>query len=462
MKFKLKMTRYRILLLLAIVVLLALPPLFGIAIEAQVRAQADALREEGRLLVTVEQYDRGWFTSEALLLVEPGSASDPSRQGSVGLAAPMNVLVDLKHGPVSFQDGIFLGFSELYARPAPSDVPARFGFEFRAQSTFGGNVNFVGEIAPFETETADFAVSLSGGRFQGTAAGRHLEARLAADSVQYTSGPVRYSLLGVQATVDNERVSRYAVPGVMTLRVDRMAVDLDGQERSTLFELRALAAESSTALDDTRERLSGALRVELERLIVGSDEITGGRLETAAERIDVAALEAYANAAARAADNGSVLADEVEPAVLRLLAENPALSIDTLRFDVNGEPFEANAQAAVDGAGLPPAGAADVRDLGFWMGVTDGYAEVILAKSLAERIAVTIAKSQIGSGMRDGDSMPGESVEALARMQAGLAIAMLSAQGMLEDTGDVYRTELRLEDRALSVNGTPLPFFGAP
>lgn len=56
--------------------------------------------------------------------------------------------------------------------------------------------------------------------------------------------------------------------------------------------------------------------------------------------------------------------------------------------------------------------------------------------------------------------MPGQSVDALARAQAGLAIAVLAAQGVLEDTGDAYRTELRLEKGSVAVNGQRLPFFG--
>src|SRR5690606_2175814 len=158
----------------------------------------------------------------------------------------------------------------------------------------------------------------------------------------------------------------------------------------------------------------------------------------------------------RAAENGTPVAYEVEPAVLRLLAEGPAASIDALRFNIDGEAFEASARAAADPAALPP-GAADIRDAALWTAVLDGRAEITIAKPLAERIAIAIARSQIGGRIMAGESMPGQSIEALARVQAGLAIGMLSAQGLLEDAGDLYRVVLQLEDGSLTINGQPLP-----
>ena len=138
------------------------------------------------------------------------------------------------------------------------------------------------------------------------------------------------------------------------------------------------------------------------------------------------------------------------------------ISIDTLRLDFNGAPLEASAQTTADAAALPPAGAADIRDPALWTAVLDGYAEIVIAKTLAEEAAVAIAKSQLNARMLDGESMPGQSIDALARAQAGLALAVLSAQGFLEDTDSLYRTELRLEDGRVTVNGMPLPFFGTP
>src|SRR5690606_2112939 len=384
--------------------------------ESAVRERAESLRDEGRLLVTVDAFDRGWFSSRALLTVEPNPAGDRARQALIGFVEPMQVVVDFNHGPLSVKDGLFFGFSKLYARPAAAadntgTIHAPFDFEFRAQSTFGGSVNFAGEIMPFDSGAEGFALSFSGARFHGTVAGEHVQMVVDADAVQYTQGAATYSLLGFRAAADTERVSAYVMPGTMTFGIDRLSMDVGSAERSTVFDLRALEIDSSTDLDNARERLSGALRIGLERLqlLSGDTEITGGQLVAAADRLDVAALDAYADAAERAAENGTPVAYEVEPAVLRLLAEGPAASIDALRFNIDGEAFEASARAAADPAALPP-GAADIRDAALWTAVLDGRAEITIAKPLAERIAIAIARSQIGGRIMAGESMPGQSI----------------------------------------------------
>ncbi|HEX6993139.1 MAG TPA: DUF945 family protein [Gammaproteobacteria bacterium] len=459
---KIRVKKTRIVLLAAVLLLVGLPPVFGMLTEAAVLRRAESLRDEGRLRVTVESFDRGWFTSQAVLSIEPDPAGDP-RQALIGFVEPMTVVVDFKHGPLSVHDGLFFGFSELRARPAvgPSGEPidAPFDFEFRAQSTFGGSVNFAAEIQPFDSAGEGFALSFSGGSLHGTLAGARVRAVLRTEALQYTQGTTTYSLLGLRANADTERVGDRVMPGTVTLEIDRMAMDVGDADRSTVFDLRALAVDSSTALDGSREHLGGRLSIVLGRLRLADDtEIAGARLHATAERLDVAALDAYSAAAARAAENGAPLADEVEPAVLRLLAAGPRASIDALHFEVDGEPFDAVVRAAADPAALP-AGAADIRDPALWAAVLDGRAEVTVAKSLAENAAVAIAKSQLGSRVRDGESMPGRSLEALARTQAQLALAVLSAQGLLEETGNVYRTVVQLEDGRLSVNDRSVPFI---
>ncbi len=464
---KIRVAKTRIVLLVAVVFLVALPPVFGMLTESAVRKRAESLRDEGRLLVTVETFDRGWFTSRAVLSIEPDPTGDRRWQTLTGFVRPMTVVVDFKHGPLSVHDGLFFGFSELRARPAaapngePIDAP--FDFDFRAQTSFGGSVNFAAEVRPFDSAGEGFAVSFSGGRLHGTLSGPRLHAVLDADALQYTQDTTTYSLFRVRASADTERTNERLMPGTITLEIDRMAMDVREAERKTLFDVRALVVESSTALDRSREHLGGKWRVELGRLrLADGTEIGGARLDAAAERLDVAALDAYSAAAARAAENGTPLADEVEPALLRLLAAGPTASIDALHFEIDGEPFDASVRATTDAAALPPAGAADLRDPALWAAVLGIRAEITVAKSLADKAAVAIAKSILGQRMEDGESMPGPSLEALARTQAGLAIAVLSAQGLLEETDDLYRTVVQLEDGRLNVNGQSLPFFGLP
>src|SRR5690606_2331537 len=106
---KIRVAKTRIVLLVAVVFLVALPPVFGMLTESAVRKRAESLRDEGRLLVTVETFDRGWFTSRAVLSIEPDPTGDRRWQTLTGFVRPMTVVVDFKHGPLSVHDGLFFG-----------------------------------------------------------------------------------------------------------------------------------------------------------------------------------------------------------------------------------------------------------------------------------------------------------------------------------------------------------------
>src|SRR5690606_20038483 len=105
-----------------------LPPVFGFFTESQVRERVASLNADGTLAVDVVTYDRGWFTSTALITVAPPPAS-PQSAADAGtdntldpvallLDRPLDVRVDFSHGPVSLRDGFFVGASEFVARPA--------------------------------------------------------------------------------------------------------------------------------------------------------------------------------------------------------------------------------------------------------------------------------------------------------------------------------------------------------
>src|SRR5690606_33265268 len=154
-----------ILLIVLAVAALTLPPVFGIMTESQVYARIDALRANETLAVQVEFYERGWFSSSALLSITPRPPAAPPASAAGADAETLTVAVDFSHGPVSLRYGFFLGASEFLAYPvnplsaypvnAPNMPPPRGGnyaFEFHGQTTFGGALNFVAELPPLERE----------------------------------------------------------------------------------------------------------------------------------------------------------------------------------------------------------------------------------------------------------------------------------------------------------------------
>jgi uncharacterized protein YdgA (DUF945 family) len=91
------------------------------------------------------------------------------------------------------------------------------------------------------------------------------------------------------------------------------------------------------------------------------------------------------------------------------------------------------------------------------MALLDSRAELDVSKVLAQRLATLAMRMQ----MAGDPSIPPQQAEYMAEAQAGLILVTLVAQGVLTDTGDAYRAELRFADGALALNGRPLP-FGLP
>ena len=461
------MNKFRITLIVVALVLLGLPPVFGMLTESQVRARVESLNANEQLDVRIESYDRGWFTSRSLLTVAPPQPPEPSPGEALAalFAQPMAVAVDFNHGPVSVQDGFFLGVSELLARPAeeqpgaaPGDAP--IPFEFEAQSTFGGDLHFLARLLPFDRELGTDAVTFSGGSVGGTVTGRRITARAQADTLQYRTGAATVSVQGIAAAADNELLTRYLMPGTVELTVQRMSVELGfGAASSAVFDASGFDFGSSVALDSDAGLLDGAVHFAFDRTRLGEDTtITDAVFDAAVQGLDVAALESWYEAEAAAGPGQAPRPEAIETAIVRLLEHEPSASVDPLRFSLNGDEFDAEVFLEANPAGWPQSGPVDLADGRLWAMLVNGSAELSAAKPLAERLAVQIVKSQLTTRLMEGESIPFEALDTMAEAQAGLVLAMLSAQGLLEDTGSLYRAEVLLENGEMTVNGRPLPF----
>ena len=176
------MTKFRIAIVAALaLLLLGLPPLFGLLAENQLRHYATA---DGQMDVAIDEYERGWFSSRGRLSVSPSSA-DQGDALWAQIVEPIQLAVQVNHGPLSFKHGIFLGLSEMHIRRV--DAGAATGgvdFEIELHSTFGGDVNFLAQFLPFQQSGELGVLSFSGGRVDGTITRQRIDARTEFDSLQ--------------------------------------------------------------------------------------------------------------------------------------------------------------------------------------------------------------------------------------------------------------------------------------
>jgi hypothetical protein len=504
--------------------LLGLPPVFGRLAQSAVEARVAAIEPGGPLGVEIESYERGWFSSRALLAVTPRAATlaEVSEDGVGGTrpAAPssartMPVALHIDHGPVSLHDGFFFGFSRLSARgpvsvaadsenasasadsddaPGPTDTPAvrERMFVFNARTGFDGGVHFTANVPSLAFAAAsatndddsdssdgdggdgdghdDGRVSVAGAQISGSLSGNRFTSHGRAASLELAGRGGALSLEDIELHTDGELLHDVGLPADIDLVAARATADLAGaadgggtertSNRINRIAVEHLALRSTLSHDESSQLLLGALELETDRISAGDRwNVTGLRIRTSVDRVDVAAIQRYSAAAAQLDGSDSIRAAHtaaLDLAVKQVLAAGPTLSIDPLVFDVNGQPFEGMLDAAAQPAALSTV-TVDVGDAAFWYRVIDGSLKLKAAKSLVESAGAAVIRRRAAEAAEAGSSAPFGNADT-ADVQAGLMLAVLATQGFLEDAGGNYSTTLRIENGAVTVNGRKLPF----
>jgi hypothetical protein len=181
----------------------------------------------------------------------------------------------------------------------------------------------------------------------------------------------------------------------------------------------------------------------------------------AVSRLEVQALSEYVALSQDAGMQGDPSAPvqlELEDIVYRLLQGSPVIDVSGLRFLVNAEPVEASLRIAVDGAGLPPRPVFTVMNPLLFASLVSIDATLALSEPLATWVATQGMMYQLQRSVAaNGEPLPEIDLEAMAQLQAGVVLAGLVAQGMLDSTDTGYTAQARFAGGELTVNGAPVP-----
>jgi uncharacterized protein YdgA (DUF945 family) len=467
------MRRVAVFAVAAVVLLvLGLPPVLGMLTQSQVAARVAALDTSGVLKASLRSYERGWFRSRArisLALAPQVIARLDALGAARGMASFAGTLdrrvpieVEIAHGPLAVLDGVHFGWSKIVARldrrsgsvvGLERTLGVPYVFEFHGRTAFGGAVAFDAQMSPVDLTVEGARVEFSGAALAGTFADGRLVSNGHLERFELTSPPGGFSIRNVRAATDTKIRSAYALPGVASLSIERISIIDAARGASPVFDADNVRIASKIGLGPNEALLDLRATYDVDSVFVDGARVADASLGVAVDKVDVAALEAYLEAA-RAEASG--LTQSTEPALERLLAAGPSLVLDPVRFRVNEEPFTAHIELATNPAALPPAGTFDPEDPAALLPALRSVAKVDVSKKLAREIAVLATELRYGDG-----SLAPEQGRLLAEAQAGLILVTLVGQGIIEDAGETYRAEVRLADGTLTLNGTALP-FGLP
>ena len=469
------MKKVVIALVAIVVILLALPLVTSMMTQSRLEQRVAQLNGNPVTVIEVASYDRGWLASTAR--VELGISPSYLAQVTGGGVPPgaefleqrLPFVLDIKHGPVIFGDGVQLALSTVVATfdpESPVSTMARdllgmpYVFELRGRGNLFGGFEFTADIPPIDYGDGSNDLGFSGLHVDGNMRGEQVVVRGNIDTFDYTGPTARAVVEAVRFDMDMEYPEGGLGLGKGEFGIERIVVSSPFAGPDPLFTAQGLRAGGESAIDD-----NGRMRVSLNYGAASVAAGAGFSLADAELGIALADLDAeamndyYETVRVVMGQQPAASPDEMlaafMPVLERVLDGGPSLAFDPIRFAMNGEPFTAKILVEVDPAALPPAATRNYQDPSLWIAAATVTAEAQVSKVLAQDLATQAMRMQLaGSG---DPSLTEEDISAQAEAQAGFILVQLAGQGMLQDAGNSYATNARFASGTLTVNGTPIP-----
>lgn len=266
--------------LAALAALVAFPYFMGVRIESVYRSEITSLSMPGSFTVEVAEYKRGWFSSEAkvlLTLVVPDSAmsADPEVAQEVGKLTRFVVQDEIHHGPFPFA-GKFVDESSPLVALAVVDSAFFFQEEpflfaqFFGQSAlvtarttvgFGGGLRgrVVGQKLVYNAPDKSFSIDWKG--FDGSydyAAGR-LIGKARGEGLDLGTQDNSFRLLGYSTDFNYQRDPTEIFVGSQTLKLDGANATFMGQ---SVGDMKNLIYTAKTEMEGSLLKGEGEASIE--------------------------------------------------------------------------------------------------------------------------------------------------------------------------------------------------------
>jgi uncharacterized protein YdgA (DUF945 family) len=311
--------------------------------------------------------------------------------------------------------------------------------------------------------TGSNEVAFSGLLVEGTLDGDRVVAQGSIETFDYQSPLAGAAIEQFRMNADYRLRPNNIALGTSDVGIGRIVVASPMLGAGPLFNATGLRFSSNVDLDEAATLMRIVVNYGADTVAAGANvTLTETDFGIALEDLDAAAMQAYYatlqgfGGGAQPADPDAVLA-ELSAVLEQLLERGPSLTLNPIRFSMNGEPFSANVRVATDPAALP-GGARNFLDPTLWLALASVNAEADVSKVLAQSFAEQFVRQQLAAaGAAAGAPMPEDELDAMAAAQAGLMLVALSGQGFLEDAGESYTATLQFTSGELTVNGTSVP-----
>lgn len=459
-----------------VIAVLALPPLLGIMTESRFRNSLGTMDENPVFDVSVESFDRGWFSSVARIAVSIdadyasslAALDDPNTNdlaAAVIADAAATFVVDIDHGPLVWRNGFFVGLSRFVARinedsAVVNEIKTRFAMpylvEIRGRIGLTGRFAFDADVPPIDFADENGQMYFSGLIAEGTYSGDNLvsDAHIDEISFDFVNGAGRIQGVGFQG--DNERINSYLWTGPMEMMIESVVITNPLLGAEPVLDMDRLRLSGNSDLDPTGELVSATIVYAADSLVAGPEfALSDPELSVTVRNLSIAALDTYYNTMLTLDPNNPLAAlSAMQTIGTELLRHDPSFAISPVRFEYNGEPFTANVEVrTVDGAQAQ----VDFSNPMMLLSLFEVRADATASKTLASQLAAMIVTSQLSAAFQGQELPPGQDIAQMASQQAEVMLTTFLGQGLIAEVGDNYTTNIDYTNGQITVNGTPLP-----
>ncbi|MGD2166733.1 MAG: YdgA family protein [Gammaproteobacteria bacterium] len=459
-----------VLLVLIAVTAIGLPPVIGGMTESSVRAHIAQMDENPMFAMQVSDYERGWFSSQAqvriafderYLELAAADAGDIAAGADQGITVPVRIA----HGPVVVTDGLYFGMSRIYAVLGDSDplvamATQELGLdhlaELSGQVSYFGTFDFTGSMPPIEYIGETGQISFSGLHLDGTARGPDLQLDGRMEDLAMDAAGTAVTIENLDVASDSTRINQLLWAGEFDGGIESMTIvdTLAGADGA--IELTGLQLDGRVDLDDTGELFDASASYTAESVRLPGEDmlLSDAELGIGITNLSVEALTEYYETAMDIDPRNPAPAAILLPGIgARLLAANPAVSIDPIRFTLDGSSLNAAISLRTVNGDQSDI---DLSNPMMLLGMFEASARIAASKPLFEMLAGQAAAAQLGA-VDPAQLPPNQDIESLAAGQASVMIISLLGQGYLVDDGENYSTEIEYANGEVLINGMPLP-----
>ena len=498
------------LVIILAVLILGLPGLIGSIAESKAYEQIELVKDNPAFTLKISNYDRGWFSSDVTyeyglkddyidLLERSGSnpqgsdttthegpdhsqsSSDDSKSWR-DVAAPLEMLGTITHGPIGLHDGLFFGLFKADITNGPDNPRLNqflqatgmpHLFQSQIATGFTGNTEFSATIPAVNANATTLpagnglrSVEFTGLTLSGdyAAGAQHLVSEGSSERLNIVADDLSMTMQGLAFDTDTS-IKVPALPfGTISFAVDQMRVFDANSSQAGLFELSNLTFNADTTQGGSTDTANVVASYKIAQVTAAENVLTDLEMTMQMDNLSIAATERYTQWSQEfgtADQNNPELIQQMvkdfTPIAHQFMAVSPSLTISPLKFTANQEPFESEIKLNIDGSKLPPADEFDVTNIPVWLAVLTGEANASISEPLATTMAVSSARSQLLEVLEGQDGITLEQINEMAINQAPIVIETLVGQGMIQRSDGKLGAQVSYGNGALLLNGQPMP-----